>query len=229
MNALIIFCYIIMAYGLTNLLVNGRGPYDILTNFRDSAKAFLPGLGDMLDCMMCTSTNVGLIMSVISMNIATPFTPFTVLMPEQCWLLVLLLDMFVTSGAVWLVDAVELFFERLGEKAMSETTYVREQEIDTAEELNETRRSGIEVSNKRQYLTFTRDVDTLNDLSDYIITTTDGSNFRYYIDLKNVYNVQVEKGNVITVELKDNGVKSFTVSAGDIEIIEDWRINTTIE
>lgn len=119
-NFFIVFCYFIMAYGLTNLLVNGRGPYDILLNFRDSAKIFVPGLGSMLDCMMCTSTNVGLVMSVIAMNAGVAFTPFTLIMPDQCWLLIMLLDMFATSGAVWLIDAIELFFERIGEKAVSD-------------------------------------------------------------------------------------------------------------
>lgn len=104
--------YALLAYGLTNLLVNGRGPFGTLTWFRKVANRFSHELGKMLECMMCTSTNVGLILSVIDLCLAgVAFTPFNVIFPSAYWWLIIPFDMFITSGIVWIINAVELWFE----------------------------------------------------------------------------------------------------------------------
>ena len=64
---MIILLYTIAAYGLTNLLVYGTGPFDMLVHFRRLCGRILPTLGDMLECMMCTSANVGWIVSALNL------------------------------------------------------------------------------------------------------------------------------------------------------------------
>lgn len=110
MIGIMIFCYIIMVYGLTNLLVYGSGPFNIIHRFREFCEKIHYTLYDMLQCMMCTSTNVGLILSLVNLIIIpkTPFTPFNVLLANpSLWWLIIPLDAFFTSGCVWLLHTLQ--------------------------------------------------------------------------------------------------------------------------
>lgn len=105
--------YACLAYGLTNLLVYGSGPFNILGRFRELMKKYVPVIGEMLDCMMCTSTNIGFILSLIDICIPLSFTPFNTLFNNNdYWLLIILFDGFITSGIVWLIHTLQEFFER---------------------------------------------------------------------------------------------------------------------
>ena len=71
-----IFVYILFAYGLSNLLVFGMGPYDLLERIRVTTKKVFGKLGNVLDCMMCTSANIGWIISLLNfLFISVPITP----------------------------------------------------------------------------------------------------------------------------------------------------------
>lgn len=119
MNSLFILCYIIMAYGITNLLVYGSGPFDVLIKFRELCGNILKTLGDMLDCMMCTSTNVGWILSLINIVLlpSIPFTPFNILFNDTTlWYLIIPFDACITSGAVWLLHTFQETLESITNK-----------------------------------------------------------------------------------------------------------------
>lgn len=111
--------YIIMAYGLSNLLVFGDGPADIIYKFRMFCCRNFPTVGKMLECMMCTSTNVGLIMSIINIILipSMPFTPFNyVFCDVSYWYLIIPLDACFTSGCVWLIHTLQEMMESIRDK-----------------------------------------------------------------------------------------------------------------
>ena len=110
-----ILVYILYSYGLTNLLVYGSGPFDILVKFRALCRRILNTLGDMLDCMMCTSTNVGWIMSLLNiLFIKIPITPMMILYGGALpWYAIMIGDACITSGAVWLIHTFQEMMERL--------------------------------------------------------------------------------------------------------------------
>ena len=86
---LIIFCYIIMTYGLSNILVHGYGPFDIIDKFRELINKISRPVGKMFECMMCTSTNIGIFLSILDILFINNinFTPFNILFKvELCHL-----------------------------------------------------------------------------------------------------------------------------------------------
>lgn len=110
-----IVCYIFAMYGLTNLLVYGSGPFNILQKFRDFMGRIHKTFGDMLDCMMCTSTNVAWIASAANLlffkDIAlTPFNGFG--FPSNYWYLIIFFDTCFTSGIVWLIHTLQEYLEK---------------------------------------------------------------------------------------------------------------------
>lgn len=115
---MIYIIYCIMAYGLTNLLVYGSGPFNILGKFREFCYKYLHTIGEMLECMMCTSTNIGILLSLIDILLFNiNFTPFNILFNNnQLWYLIIPFDAFFTSGIVWLIHTLQEFFETLTNK-----------------------------------------------------------------------------------------------------------------
>lgn len=112
-----IVIYSITMYGLTNLLVYGSGPFSILSKFREYTLDNIKVIGEMLQCMMCTSANLGWIISLFDL-ICLPnlrFTPFNLFLPNdlEYWLIIIALDSFFTSGIVWLIHTVQETFESL--------------------------------------------------------------------------------------------------------------------
>ena len=110
-----IFIYILFAYGLSNLLVFGMGPYDLLEWVRKTAKKVFGKLGNMLDCMMCTSANIGWVASLLNIVFipTIPLTPMMVLYSGLIpWYIIMFGDLCITSGAVWLINTVQEAIER---------------------------------------------------------------------------------------------------------------------
>lgn len=110
-----ILIYILFAYGITNLLVYGTGPFNMLAKFRELARKILNTLGDMLDCMMCTSTNIGWVVSLLNiLLIPVPLTPMMILYGDVLpWYVIIFGDACITSGAVWLLHNLEEMMERI--------------------------------------------------------------------------------------------------------------------
>ena len=111
---LIIFCYIIMTYGLSNILVHGYGPFDIIDKFRELINKVSMPIGKMFECMMCTSTNIGMFLSILDIFFINNinFTPFNILFNEPClWYLIIPFDMFFTSGSVWVIHTIQNYIE----------------------------------------------------------------------------------------------------------------------
>lgn len=109
-----VFVYLLFAYGLSNLLVFGMGPYDVLDWIRTTAKKIFGKLGNMLDCMMCTSANIGWVVSLLNyFFISVPLTPMIILYGTLLpWYVVIFGDLCITSGAVWLINSIQEALER---------------------------------------------------------------------------------------------------------------------
>ena len=93
------------AYGLTEIMVYGRGPFGICEKIRSLAARISDGLWQLFGCPMCFSTWVGIIASLVSVILA------------GCggfWLglLTVVLDMFFTSGIVWFLTRIEEWMEK---------------------------------------------------------------------------------------------------------------------
>lgn len=110
-----IICYIFVMYGLSNLLVYGTGPFNILQHFRDFMDKIHKTFSDMLDCMMCTSSNVAWITSSVNLlffpNLSlTPFNSFGY--GREYWYIIIFFDMCFTSGVVWLIHTLQEYLEK---------------------------------------------------------------------------------------------------------------------
>ena len=112
-----ILVYMVMMYGLSNILVYGSGPFNILNKMRSFCSSHLTVIGEMLECMMCTSTNIGWIFSLLNIIFlpSLPLTPFMNIISNvsDYWFLIIVLDAFFTSGAVWLIHTFQEMLESL--------------------------------------------------------------------------------------------------------------------
>lgn len=116
-NWLIIFLYCIAAYGISNMVVFGSGPFRIFEHIRNITDRISEHFGSLFKCMMCFPANLGWILSLADWFFIKEiaFTPFNILLlGTGLWWLALILDCFFTSGIVWLMHNFETFFENLG-------------------------------------------------------------------------------------------------------------------
>lgn len=121
-NGLIIFLYCIAAYGLSNMVVFGSGPFRIFEHLRYLTKLVSDHFGSLFGCMMCFPANIGWIASLIDWFFIPQIalTPFNILLGDtNLWWLALLCDCCFTSGAVWIIHYIESFFESIAEGTVS--------------------------------------------------------------------------------------------------------------
>ena len=112
------FAYVFFAYGLTEIMIYGRGPFGVCEKIRQWASGVSDGLGQLFGCPMCFSTWVGTVSSFIDVVLLknAAFTPFSIVF-ASCggfWigLLTIVLDMFFTSGIVWFLTRMEEWMEK---------------------------------------------------------------------------------------------------------------------
>lgn len=116
MSLLIVFSYVLFAYGIANMVCYAEGPWGIFEWWREFTDNINEGFGKLFNCMMCFSTWVGLMFSGLDLLLpSVAFTPFNVIMGGTGpWWLILILDAGLTSGAVWILHNLEEAFERHG-------------------------------------------------------------------------------------------------------------------
>jgi hypothetical protein len=115
-NGLVIFIYIIMAYGFSNMMVYGSGPFRMFEHIRNTSSNISEHFGSMFSCMMCFPANIGWAISVIDWFLlpSIAITPFNIfLLGTNLWWVALIADCCFTSGAVWIIHNVESFFESI--------------------------------------------------------------------------------------------------------------------
>lgn len=109
--------YIFVSYGLSNIVVYSNGPFHIFERWRAFAHNINEQFGELFTCMMCFSTWVGLVLSLVN-NLLIPFvafTPFNLILGTVApfWF-IMILDMGFTSAVVWLLHQLEEMMERTG-------------------------------------------------------------------------------------------------------------------
>jgi len=93
--------WLLAAYGMSQILVYGSifdTPRDWITK---KSKFF----GDLLGCMMCTSTWVGFFFSLV---LWSPTTQFDLCLPH----INIFFDGMLASGGVWAINAIVEWFEQ---------------------------------------------------------------------------------------------------------------------
>lgn len=111
---LMILCYCIMVYGISNIVVFGSGPFRIFEYIREIANNIDEHFGQLFSCMMCFPANLGILLSIINwFLIPIAFTPFNIIFGGTVglWWLAAIFDGAFTSGIVWLIHHVEEYFE----------------------------------------------------------------------------------------------------------------------
>ena len=137
-NGLIILCYCIAAYGLSNMVVFGSGPFRIFEWLRYLTNRISDHFGTMFTCMMCFPANLGLFCSLINwFFIPVALTPFNILLGGNTglWWLAALCDCAFTSGVVWLIHHIEEYFETKSEDGNTITEDVEQPDMITAEDI----------------------------------------------------------------------------------------------
>lgn len=110
--------YFLAAYGFSFMLVYTSGPFDIFTKIRKYGGMISSKITELLSCMFCTPTWVGMFFSLINiMFIPTiPFTPgFIIFGSVSLWPAIFVMDMFATPAMVHLIDVVENYFDSKNE------------------------------------------------------------------------------------------------------------------
>ena len=92
--------FILVAYGITNILVYSSIFYNMRLFIIDKSKF----LGDLIQCMMCTSVWVGFLLSIIIFSPTKNYlnTPIP---------LSIFIDGMLASGSVWIINSIVEFFE----------------------------------------------------------------------------------------------------------------------
>lgn len=106
-----VLVWMIMAYGLSNILVYGsifNRPRTAINKWAEDPDTILNDfwtfLSDMLRCMMCTSTWVGFFLGIFI------YSPLNQIIGEPLWISWFFDGMFA-SGAVWAINAIIEWFE----------------------------------------------------------------------------------------------------------------------
>jgi tryptophan-rich sensory protein len=109
--------YILLSYGLSNLIVYANGPFHVFEKWREISHNIGEQFGELFTCMMCFSTWVGLALSLVNSLLlpAVAFTPFNIILGSVApfWF-IMILDMGFTSAVVWLIHQLEEMMERTG-------------------------------------------------------------------------------------------------------------------
>jgi hypothetical protein len=130
-NFIIIFCYILVAYGACNVIVFSDGPFYIFSRLRNWANNINTHFGKMFSCMMCLPANFGWICSLFNwFFISIPFTPFNIIFGNnpKLWFLSCLCDGAFTTAVVYLLYVINDYIEKKTEYYES-NTYRYEQNV----------------------------------------------------------------------------------------------------
>jgi len=104
-----IFLFIIICYGISNIIVFSY----IFEKIRDVLEKVSPNFfGKMVNCMMCTSTWIGFLLSTIGYLLSYPVLSPMLHYGVDIFYLAIFLDGMLASGSVWLIHTIQEFFEK---------------------------------------------------------------------------------------------------------------------
>ena len=112
MEWLIVFVFILLNYGLSNMIVYAAGPFHIFEKFRNLMGRIHIQFAELFSCMICYPTWNAIMLSALALIIGIHFTPFTIIFGGSYPILTVLLDGGFGSGTTWLIHNIEEWFER---------------------------------------------------------------------------------------------------------------------
>lgn len=111
--------YFLCVYGLSFMLVYTSGPFDIFNKIRSIGGKISPKITELLSCMFCTPTWVGIVFSLLNI-IFFPFYQFTpgflIFGNIHWWPIILVIDMLSTPSVVHFMDVIETLIDTKSEK-----------------------------------------------------------------------------------------------------------------
>ena len=114
-----IIIFLLLVYGICNIIVFANGPFHIFIKMHDYFKEHHPMLEEVTSCMICLPTWVGMFLSAVNL-IFFPYLPFTpmniVLYGGNIWLISIFFDGLIASGGNWLLHTFQEMMERIGSK-----------------------------------------------------------------------------------------------------------------
>lgn len=102
--------YAMVAYGATLLLVDGIGPFRLIEKFRNLMHK-VPVIGDMLDCYMCTSFNLGWIVILLEQVFNFAVSPIYTIIQFESLIVLAIINALFTTGVVWIVYTIVSLLE----------------------------------------------------------------------------------------------------------------------
>lgn len=119
MFGFLLMTFILVCYGLSNMVIYSKGPFRMFELWRAFANKISPMFGELFSCMMCFPFWAGVLLSLIDIFILTgaTITPYGLLMSELPMTIgnILMICMFngvLSSGTTWVIHNVEEFFEK---------------------------------------------------------------------------------------------------------------------
>lgn len=112
MEWLIVFVFILLNYGMSNMIVYAAGPFHIFEHFRNLMGKIHVQFAELFSCMICYPTWNGIMLSILSLILGIHFTPFTLIFDGHYPVITVLLDGCFGSGTSWLIHNIEEWFER---------------------------------------------------------------------------------------------------------------------
>ena len=109
MSWFIFFCYILFAYGMTVIVTQSIGPFNIFFRLRLWAESISDNFGLLFKCPLCFPTNVGWVFSHFNwFFLPKPISPFNmILYGTNLWWLAMIMDACLTGGIchfIWNLD-----------------------------------------------------------------------------------------------------------------------------
>ena len=109
MSWFIFFCYILFAYGMTVIVTQSIGPFNIFFRLRLWAESISDNFGLLFKCPLCFPTNVGWVFSLFNwFFLPIPISPFNmILYGTNLWWLAMIMDACLTGGIchfIWNLD-----------------------------------------------------------------------------------------------------------------------------
>lgn len=96
----IIILWILVSYGMTSILVWGS----IFEKTRQLIIKKSKFFGDLISCVLCTSTWVGFFLSITLGSLSNTYF-------NSIWILDIFYDGMISAGSVWAINAIVEFFE----------------------------------------------------------------------------------------------------------------------
>ena len=110
-----ILLFSLVVYGISNMLVYASGPFRMFEKYRDFMDTMPSNIGEGAHCMICTPTQVAIVLSLIDVfTYGVTFTPGNLITDDNSslWLLALIIDGGLGSGIAWLLHTAQEALER---------------------------------------------------------------------------------------------------------------------